>query len=258
MVAIHYDTPHISATRARPVEALGRSVGCSSTSPPRGPIRCWRSWTNSVGSQGTRLSVRECRGPARRECPGGGAGRRGTPACVWIAWRGHDSRLSPSTLPRTSARPRLDALRTVAAIAGPARSRDSSSPAWRTLFMRLMAATSGSGAQGKLPRPKRSSATSRSTARLGFVIFVGIFSRRRRASLYIGFRHFLPNPIALARRHLRRPSPRHVRGRRPDVVRQRRLRDPRAAGARGRRSHVAGAAVRRDVQRPGDALRCRV
>jgi hypothetical protein len=117
----------------------------------------------------------------------------------WIAWRGRRLPVyEPRELPSTPGASALDALRTISAIAGAgAVAGFLVAGLGGRLFMRVMAATSGNGAQGKLTEAEEVVGDITFDGSLGFVIFIGIFFPAVAALAYIGLRHFLPNPAAL-------------------------------------------------------------
>jgi hypothetical protein len=118
---------------------------------------------------------------------------------LWIAWRGRRLPVyEPRELPATPGASALDALRTIAAYAGAgAVAGFLVAGLGGRLFMRLMAATSGDAAQGKLTEAEEIVGDITFDGSLGFVIFIGILFPALAALTYIGLRHFLPNPAAL-------------------------------------------------------------
>jgi hypothetical protein len=116
-----------------------------------------------------------------------------------IAWRGrrlpvYESRELP-TSPGASA---LDALRALSAILGAgAVAGFLVAGLGGRLFMRVLAATSGDAAQGKLTEAEEVVGEVTFDGSLGFVIFIGIFFPAAAALAYLALRHFLPNPAAL-------------------------------------------------------------
>jgi hypothetical protein len=118
---------------------------------------------------------------------------------MWIAWRGRRLPVyEPRELPATRGASALDALRTLAAYAGAgAVAGFLVAGLGGRLFMRLMAATSGSAAQGKLTEAEETVGDITFDGSLGFVIFIGILFPALAGLTYIALRHFLPNPAAL-------------------------------------------------------------
>jgi len=118
---------------------------------------------------------------------------------IWIAWRGRRLPVyEPRELPITRGASALDALRTLAAVLGAgAVAGFLVAGLGGRLFMRLMAATSGNGAQGKLTEAEEVVGQITYDGTVGFVIFIGIFFPAFAALAYIALRHFLPNPAAL-------------------------------------------------------------
>jgi hypothetical protein len=118
---------------------------------------------------------------------------------IWIAWRGRRLPVyEPRELPSTRGASALDALRTLAAVMGAgAVAGFLVAGLGGRLFMRLMAATSGNGAQGKLTEAEEVVGQITYDGTVGFVIFIGIFFPAFAALAYIALRHFLPNPAAL-------------------------------------------------------------
>jgi len=118
---------------------------------------------------------------------------------IWIVWRGRRLPVyEPRELPSTRGASALDALRTLAAVMGAgAVAGFLVAGLGGRLFMRLMAATSGNGAQGKLTEAEEVVGQITYDGTVGFVIFIGIFFPAFAALAYIALRHFLPNPAAL-------------------------------------------------------------
>jgi hypothetical protein len=118
---------------------------------------------------------------------------------TWIAWRGRRVPVyEPRALPTTRGASALDALRTLAAVMGAgAVAGFLVAGLGGRLFMRVMAATSGNGAQGKLTEAEEVVGQITYDGTVGFVIFIGIFFPAFAALAYIALRHFLPNPAAL-------------------------------------------------------------
>jgi hypothetical protein len=63
------------------------------------------------------------------------------------------------------------------------------------LFMRMMAATSGAAAQGRLTEAEEIVGDVSFGGTLGFVIFVGLVLPGAAAFAYLALRHFLPGPV---------------------------------------------------------------
>ena len=118
---------------------------------------------------------------------------------IVVAWRGRKLPVyEPRELPTTPGASALDALRTIAAIVGAgAVAGFLVAGLGGRLLMRVMAATSGNGAQGKLTEAEEVVGQVTYDGTMGFVIFVGIFFPAFAALAYITLRHFLPNPAAL-------------------------------------------------------------
>jgi hypothetical protein len=118
---------------------------------------------------------------------------------IVIAWRGRRLPVyEPRELPRTPGATALDALRTLSAVGGAGIVAGVLvAGLGGRLFMRLMAATSGGGAQGKLTEAEEVVGDITFDGSLGFVVFVGIFFPVLAALVYLAVRHFLPNPAAL-------------------------------------------------------------
>jgi hypothetical protein len=116
-----------------------------------------------------------------------------------IAWRGRRLPVyEPRTLPSTPGASALDALRTLAAMLGAgAVAGFLVAGLGGRLFMRLMAATSGDTAQGRLTEAEEVVGDITFDGTVGFIIFIGIFFPAAAALAYLGLRHFLPNPVAL-------------------------------------------------------------
>jgi hypothetical protein len=117
----------------------------------------------------------------------------------WIAWRGRRLPVyEPRELPHTPGATALDALRTLSAVGGAGIVAGVLvAGLGGRLFMRLMAATSGGGAQGKLTEAEEVVGDVTFDGSLGFVIFVGVFFPLLAALFYLAVRHFLPNPAVL-------------------------------------------------------------
>jgi hypothetical protein len=119
---------------------------------------------------------------------------------TWIAWRGRRLPvLARRDLPDGAGGSALDALRTVAAIIGAgAVAGVLVAGLGGRLFMRVMAATSGNGAQGASTDAEEIVGEITFGGTLGFVIFVGLFFPIAAALVYLALRHFLPSPIVVA------------------------------------------------------------
>jgi hypothetical protein len=104
----------------------------------------------------------------------------------------------PRDLPTTPGATALDALRSLAAVSGAGIVAGVLvAGLGGRLFMRVMAATSGNGAQGKLTEAEEVVGDITFDGTLGFVIFVGIAFPLVASLMYLAVRHFLPNPVAL-------------------------------------------------------------
>ena len=116
-----------------------------------------------------------------------------------IAWRGRRLPVyEPRELPTTPGASALDALRALSAILGAgAVAGFLVAGLGGRLFMRVLAATSGDAAQGKLTEAEEVVGEVTFDGSLGFVIFIGIFFPAAAALAYLALRHFLPNPAAL-------------------------------------------------------------
>lgn len=126
-----------------------------------------------------------------------GLGSAALIAAIWIAWRGRRLPvLADRELPTTFGASALDGLRTIAAVVGAAVVAGVLVPGMGgRLFMRLMAATSGDSAQGKLTEAEEIVGDVTFGGSIGFVIFVGIFLPVAAALFYLALRHFLPAPV---------------------------------------------------------------
>jgi hypothetical protein len=118
---------------------------------------------------------------------------------AWIAWRGRRSPLiADRELPTTGGASALDALRSIAAIVGAGVVAGFLVPGLGgRLYMRMMAATSGAGAQGKLTEAEEIVGEITLGGTVGFVIFVGLVVPGAAAFAYLALRHFLPGPVGL-------------------------------------------------------------
>src|SRR5262245_29043231 len=116
-----------------------------------------------------------------------------------IAWRGRRLPVyERRELPTTRGASALDALRTLAVMTGAgAVAGFLVAGLGGRLFMRLMAATSGDAARGKLPEAEGVVGEVTFEATLGFVIFIGIFFPAAASPAYLALRHFLPDPAVL-------------------------------------------------------------
>jgi hypothetical protein len=116
-----------------------------------------------------------------------------------ISWRGRRLPVyEPRTLPTTPGASALDALRTLAVMLGAgATAGFLVAGLGGRLFMRLMAATSGNTAQGRLTEAEEVVGDITFDGTVGFVIFIGIFFPAAAALAYLALRHFLPGPAAL-------------------------------------------------------------
>ena len=105
----------------------------------------------------------------------------------------------PREVPSSAGATALDALRSLSAIGGAGIVAGVLVPGLGgRLFMRLMAVTSGDGAQGKLTEAEEVVGDITFDGTLGFVIFIGIVFPVAAALLYLALRHFLPGPAALS------------------------------------------------------------
>jgi hypothetical protein len=118
---------------------------------------------------------------------------------IVIAWRGRRLPVyEPRELPRTRGASALDALRTLSAVGGAGIVAGVLvAGLGGRLFMRLMAATSGRAAQGKLTEAEEVVGDITFDGSLGFDIFAGLFVPLLAALVYLAVRHFLPNSAAL-------------------------------------------------------------
>jgi hypothetical protein len=116
---------------------------------------------------------------------------------AWIAWRGRRLPVYVAReLPTTPGASALDALRTLAAMTGAGVVAGALvAGLGGRLFMRLMAATSGDAAQGRLTEAEELVGDITFDGTVGFVIFIGIFFPAAFSLLYLGLRHFLPSPV---------------------------------------------------------------
>ena len=117
-----------------------------------------------------------------------------------IAWRGRRlPAVAPRSLPTTAGASALDAMRTVSAIGGAALVAGFLVPGLGgRLFMRVLAATSGSDAQGRLTEADEVVGDITFDGSLGFVIFVGLVLPFAAALGYLALRHYLPGRAAAA------------------------------------------------------------
>jgi hypothetical protein len=117
-----------------------------------------------------------------------------------IAWRGRRlPPVAPRTLPSTAGASALDALRTLAGIVGAAAIAGVLvAGLGGRLLMRLLAATSGAGAQGKLTEADEVVGDITFDGTLGFVIFIGIALPVAAGFLYLVLRRFVPTAAILA------------------------------------------------------------
>ena len=116
---------------------------------------------------------------------------------VVIAWRGRRlPLLATRELPVTPGRSALDGLRTIAAVVGAGMVAGLLvAGLGGRRFMRVMAATSGDAAQGKLTEAEEIVGDVTFGGSLDFVLFVGLIVPAAAALGYLAFRHFLPGPV---------------------------------------------------------------
>ena len=100
---------------------------------------------------------------------------------IWISWQGRRLPvLADRELPTRAGASALDGMRSIAAIVGAGLVAGFLVPGLGgRLFMRLMAATSGSAAQGKLTEAEEVVGEITLGGSVGFVIFVGLILRAR-------------------------------------------------------------------------------
>lgn len=117
-----------------------------------------------------------------------------------VAWRGRRlPPVAPRTLPSTWGASALDALRTVSAVGGAALVAGLLVPGMGgRLFMRVLAATSGSDAQGRLTEAEEVVGDVTLGGTVGFVIFVGLIIPFAAALGYLALRHYLTGRAAAA------------------------------------------------------------
>lgn len=117
-----------------------------------------------------------------------------------IAWRGRTlPAVATRSLPTTAGASALDAMRTLSAVTGAALVAGFLVPGLGgRLFMRVLAATSGSDAQGKLTEAEEVVGDITFDGSLGFVIFVGLIIPFAAALGYLALRHYLPGQAAAA------------------------------------------------------------
>ena len=117
-----------------------------------------------------------------------------------IAWRGRRlPPVAPRTLPATAGASALDALRTLAGTVGAAVIAGVLvAGLGGRLVMRVLAATSGNGAQGRLTEADEVVGDITFGGTLGFVIFVGIVIPVAAGFLYLLLRRFVPTAAILA------------------------------------------------------------
>jgi hypothetical protein len=127
------------------------------------------------------------------------AGSSALLTAVWIVWSGWRSPvLADREWPRTSGASALDALRSISAIVGAGLVAGVLVPGLGgRLFMRMMAATSGAAAQGKLTEAEEVVGDVSFGGTIGFVIFVGLVLPGAAAFAYLALRHFLPGPVSV-------------------------------------------------------------
>lgn len=116
---------------------------------------------------------------------------------IRIAWSGRRLPvLADRELPTKVGPSALDGMRTIAAIVGAGLVAGFLVPGLGgRLFMRLMAATSGDAAQGRLTEAEEIVGDITFDGSLGFVIFVGLIIPGAAAFGYLLLRHFLPGPV---------------------------------------------------------------
>lgn len=117
-----------------------------------------------------------------------------------IAWRGRRlPPVAPRDLPATAGASALDALRTLAGIVGAAAIAGVLvAGLGGRLLMRVLAATSGNGAQGRLTEADEVVGDITFDGSLGFVIFVGLVIPIAAGFLYLLLRRFVPTAAILA------------------------------------------------------------
>ena len=117
-----------------------------------------------------------------------------------IAWQGRAlPALAPRTLPTSVGASALDALRTLAALAGAAVVAGVLvAGLGGRLYMRVMAATSGNDAQGRLTEAEEVVGEVTFGGTLGFVLFIGIVLPVAASFGYLALRHYLPGRAATA------------------------------------------------------------
>ncbi len=117
-----------------------------------------------------------------------------------VAWRGRGlPPVAPRDLPTTVGASALDALRTLSAVTGAGLVAGFLVPGLGgRLFMRVLAATSGGDAQGRLTDAEEVVGDITFDGSLGFVIFVGLIIPFVASLGYLALRHYLPGPAAAA------------------------------------------------------------
>lgn len=118
---------------------------------------------------------------------------------MWISWQGRRLPvLADRELPTKAAASALDGMRSIAAIVGAGLVAGFLVPGLGgRLFMRLLAATSGNAAQGKLTEADEVVGDITFGGTVGFVIFVGLILPGAAAFAYLALRHFLPGPVLI-------------------------------------------------------------
>ena len=117
-----------------------------------------------------------------------------------IAWRGRRlPPVAPRDLPATAGASALDALRTLAGIIGAAAIAGVLvAGLGGRLLMRVLAATSGNGAQGRLTDADEVVGEITFDGSLGFVIFIGLVAPVVVSLVYLLLRRFVPSAAILA------------------------------------------------------------